>query len=383
MNASIKVLLIEDNPGDARLMRELLVEEKGGAFHLECIDRLSAGIERLTSGKVDVVLLDLGLPDSQGFDTFTKVHNSLPKIPIVILSGLTDEALAARAVREGAQDYLVKGHVDSNLLGRSLRYAIERKQVQVELQKYRDHLEELVSQRTAELVALNKELESFSYSVSHDLRAPLRAIDGFSRILLEDYTDKIDDEGKRLLNIVRNNTQKMSQLIDDLLAFSRVGRQEIRHSNIDMDKLAKTLFKELKLTVPERELQFNVKTPPAIHGDQAMIRQVFVNLLSNSIKFTRPKENAIIEVGGSNEADENVYYVKDNGVGFDMRYVNKLFGVFQRLHNSEEFEGTGVGLAIVERIIHRHGGRVWAEGEVGKGATFYFTLPRGTREERR
>jgi len=376
MNGSIKILLIEDNPGDARLIRELLVEEKGGAFHLECVDRLSAGIERLTSGKVEVVLLDLGLPDSQGFDTFIKVHNSVPQIPIVILSGLTDETLAARAVREGAQDYLVKGHVDSNLLGRSLRYAIERKQAQVELQQYRDHLEEVVEQRTDELVAANKELESFSYSVSHDLLAPLRAIDGFSRILLEDYTNKIDDEGKRLLNIVRNNTQKMSQLIDDLLAFSRVGRQEINLLNISMTELAKGVFEELKDSSTGQAIQSNINSIPNAYGDRSMIRQVFINLLSNAIKFTRPKGTSIIEVGGWTEENENIYYVKDNGVGFDMQYLNKLFGVFQRLHSSEEFEGTGVGLAIVQRIIHRHGGRVWAEGKVGEGATFYFTLPR-------
>jgi len=375
MNDSIKVLLIEDNPGDARLIRELLTEEKGGSFRLECVDRLSAGIERLTSGKVDVVLLDLGLPDSQGFDTFIEVHNSVPQIPIVILSGLADEALAARAVREGAQDYLVKGHVDSNLLGRSLRYAIERKQAQVELQKHRDHLEELVEQRTAELVAVNKELESFSYSVSHDLRAPLRAIDGFSRIILEDYIDKLDDEGKRYLNIIRNNTQKMGKLIDDLLVFSRLGRQELRASSIDMGKLAKAVSEELKLAVPERKLQFTINALIPAQGDQATIRQVFVNLLSNAVKFTRPKATAVIEVDGKSEGDENIYYVKDNGVGFDMQYVNKLFGVFQRLHSTEEFEGTGVGLAIVQRIIHRHGGRVWGEGKVGEGATFYFSLP--------
>ena len=376
MNDSIKVLLIEDNPGDARLIRELLTEEKGGSFRLECVDCLSAGIERLTSGKVDVVLLDLGLPDSQGFDTFIKVHNSVPQIPIVILSGLTDETLAARAVREGAQDYLVKGHVANNLLGRCLGYAIERKQVEVELQKHRDHLEELVEQRTVELVVVNKELESFSYSVSHDLRAPLRAIDGFSRILLEDYTEKLDDEGKRLLNIIQNNTQKMGQLIDDLLAFSRVGRQEKKLLNIDMAELAKGVFKELNDTVTGQTIQSNINSIPNASGDRSMIRQVFINLLSNAIKFTRPKGTSIIEVGGWTEENENIYYVKDNGVGFDMKYSDKLFNVFQRLHSSSEFEGTGVGLAIVQRIIHRHGGRVWAEGEVGKGATFFFTLPR-------
>lgn len=228
---------------------------------------------------------------------------------------------------------------------------------------------------TAQLENTNKELEAFSYSVSHDLRAPLRGIDGFSRVVLEDYAEKLDDEGRRYLNIIRSNTQKMGQLIDDLLLFSRLGRQELRASGIDMGKLAKAVSEELKLAVPERKLKFNIDALLPAQGDQAMIRQVFVNLLSNAVKFTRPKERAVIEVDGRSEGNENVYTVKDNGVGFDMQYVNKLFGVFQRLHSSEEFEGTGVGLAIVQRIIHRHGGRVWAEGKVGEGARFYFSLP--------
>jgi signal transduction histidine kinase len=238
-----------------------------------------------------------------------------------------------------------------------------------------DRMTERVQEHTVQLEAANKELEAFSYSVSHDLRAPLRAIDGFSRALLEDYTDKLDEEGKRYLNIIESNTQKMGQLIDDLLLFSRLGRQELRASGIDMGKLAKTVSEELKLAVPERKLAFNINTLIPAQGDQAMIRQVFFNLLSNAVKFTRPKEKALIEVDGRIEGNENVYTVKDNGVGFDMQYVGKLFGVFQRLHSASEFEGTGVGLAIVQRIIHRHGGRVWAEGTVNEGSTFHFTLP--------
>ena len=251
----------------------------------------------------------------------------------------------------------------------------ERKRAEEEISKLNEELEQRVLQRTAQLETANKELEAFSYSVSHDLRAPVRAIDGFSRILLEDYGDKYDAEGKRLLNIIRSNTKKMGELIDDLLTLSRLGRKEIELSDIDMDKLVKGLFDELGLATNNGKVNFNIKPLPYACGDAGMIRQVFVNLLTNAIKFTKPKEAAMIEVGGYTENSTSVYYVKDNGVGFDMQHVNKLFGAFQRLHSEKEFEGTGIGLAIVHRIIHRHGGRIWAEGKVNEGATFYFALP--------
>ena len=269
-------------------------------------------------------------------------------------------------VRNASHELIHQSEENARLYEEAKQRLEERKRAEKELIK-----------RTKQLEAANKELEAFSYSVSHDLRAPLRAIDGFSRVMLEDYADKFDDEGKRYLKIIRDNTQKMGQLIEDLLALSRLGRKQMEVSEIDMAKLAKDVFDELKATAPERAIQLDIKTLPFVHGDQSMVRQVFVNLISNSIKFTRPKEKAIIEVDGRTEGNENIYYVKDNGVGFDMQYVNKLFGVFQRLHSAEEFEGTGVGLALVQRIIHRHGGRVWAEGKVNEGATFYFTLLNG------
>lgn len=239
-----------------------------------------------------------------------------------------------------------------------------------------NEMNENLKRESEKLEDANKELEAFAYSVSHDLRVPLRAIDGFSRIVVEDYEDKLDDEGKRLLNIIRENTKKMSQLIDDILLLSRAGRHEMRISSIDMESLVMNIFEELKPSIEDRDVQLEIKSLPPAYGDRTLINQVLTNLISNSIKFTRIREKGIIEVGSKEEKNENVYYVKDNGAGFDMKYVNKLFGLFQRLHGADEFEGTGVGLSIVQRIIRRHGGRVWGEGKVNEGATIYFTLPK-------
>ncbi len=248
----------------------------------------------------------------------------------------------------------------------------ERKRSEQAIQQLNQDLE----QQAAKLQVANKELEAFSYSVSHDLRAPLRAIDGYTRILVEDYESNLDAEGKRICGVISTEARRMGQLIDDLLSFSRLSRKEMYSSNVDMKGLVVSVLNDLAKDDDRERIDFKIARLPSINADASLMRQVWVNLLSNALKFTSKKERATIEVGSKSSKEEVIYFVRDTGAGFDMEYANKLFGVFQRLHSESEFEGTGVGLAIVQQIIRRHDGRVWAEGELDQGASFYFALPR-------
>jgi PAS domain S-box-containing protein len=291
----------------------------------------------------------------------------------------------------------------------------ERKKMGEELEQHRTHLEEMIEIRTAELdkrisgaeqlnsamvnlmedlrvsndslatktqqlTEANKELDAFAYSVSHDLRAPLRAIAGFSKMLVVDYGDKLDEGGQHQLDVIQDSARQMGKLIDDLLTFSRLGRRGLKMSNINMRALVEEVIKQFQIIEPERTMRLKADVLPPALGDRSMIREVFANFLSNALKYTAPREAPVIEISGKTDGNESIYSVKDNGVGFDMKYSDKLFEVFQRLHSAEEFEGTGIGLALVQRIIRRHDGRVWAEGQVNQGATFYFALP--TRKEK-
>jgi PAS domain S-box-containing protein len=262
------------------------------------------------------------------------------------------------------------------------RDVTELKRTEAELRKHRAHLEEMVAARTAELAeanseleSANKELETFAYSVSHDLRAPLRAIEGFSRILLEDYADKLGDEGRRVINVVCDSTAKMSQMIQDILSLSRSGRGEMKTASVDMKALVDETIKELEPATSGRNVKFEIGALPEAQVDAPLMRHVWTNLLDNAIKFTSHRAQAIIQVGAIPGESETIYYVRDNGAGFDMKYADKLFGAFQRLHGAE-FAGNGIGLAIVKRIVVRHGGRIWAEAKPDEGATFYFSLPK-------
>lgn len=256
-----------------------------------------------------------------------------------------------------------------------LGWVIGRKQAEEEIKQLNQDLQ----RRTIDLAAANKELEAFSYSVSHDLRAPLRAINGFSRILSNEYATQLAPEAKRYLQMTQHNAQQMGQLIDDLLSFSRLGRSQLKKQQVAPTAIVYDVLTALRHEQENREIEILISDLPTCQGDWALLKQVWINLLANALKFTRQRQIARIEVGYEQE-DEVVYFVKDNGVGFDMQYVHKLFGVFQRLHRAEEYDGTGVGLAIVRRIIERHGGRVWAKAEVNQGATFYFTLESKTHD---
>ena len=383
----VRILLVEDNPGDVVLIEETLAQ-RHGAFALESVERLSAALARLSIGGIQVVLLDLTLPDSDGLATFTTMHTQVPDVPIVVLTGLSDESLAVSTVRDGAQDYLVKGHVDGDLLERTISYAIERHQVRRQLksseQQLRAALEQVrnlnqdlerrVAERTSELAAAYKELEAFTYSVSHDLRAPLRHVSGFAQTLAEEMGSHLSPTSRDYLERIQQGAVQMGVMVDDLLKLARLGRQPLNPRLTSLTEIVGAVIAELESEIAGRPVEWQIRELPAVACDPGLLGVVFTNLLSNAVKYTRPRDVAVIEVGETTRDGERAFFVRDNGVGFDMRYADKLFGVFQRLHRTEDFEGTGVGLATVQRIIHKHGGRIWAEAMPDRGAAFYFTL---------
>jgi len=252
-----------------------------------------------------------------------------------------------------------------------------REKAEAEIRRLNAELEQRVKERTAQLEQSNNELEAFAYSVSHDLRAPLRHVEGFVELLKKHASKRLDEKSQRFLNNISLSTEKLGMLIDDLLAFSRMGRAEMAKTQVDLKQVVNEVRWEFEPETKGRKVTWNIGKMDKIYGDPSLLRQVVANLISNAIKFTRPRKEAHIEIGDLNSNDkESVIFIRDNGVGFDMNYSHRLFGVFQRLHSADDFEGTGIGLANVKRIINRHGGRVWAEGAVDNGATFYFSLPK-------
>ena len=412
----IPVLIVEDSMVQAELLRRVLVR---AGYRITLAKDGAEGLAAARKAPPRLIISDITMPVMDGFEMCQTIRQdaALKDTPVILLTMLADAKDVIHGLTAGADCYVTKPFNEPYLLSRIKAILAEPpkrgdEEAELELtlneQKYRvrveperilnllvstyenaviqnrelmtaqDRLKELsehLEEKARKLQEVNNDLEGFAYSVSHDLRSPLRAIDGFSNMVLNRYTDKLDDDGRRLLNVIRDNTLKMSHLIDDILAFSRVGRLGISMAEINMDGMAREVFEELRTAEAGHEISVEIDPLPAACGDLAMLRQVWVNLLGNAIKFTGQKSAAKVHVGSYPDGNQNVFFVKDNGAGFDMQYADKLFGVFQRLHGIEEFDGTGIGLAIVKRIVTRHGGRVWAEGKVGEGATIYFTMP--------
>ena len=381
---------MEDNEGDERLIRELLGEQKLIRFNIEKASSLKESEGKISNNKFDVILLDLGLPDSSGLETLIKLITLFPGLAtIIILTGLNDTETSLKAVNNGAQDYIIKGQVDSEILLKSIIYSFERsrlnnelktqiearKHAEMEIMKLNSELEDRIRSRTAQLEIVNLELEAFSHSVSHDLRAPLRHINGFAEILKEEFYSQLPEKARTYLDTISDAAKKMNRLIDDLLNLSRTNRTQLKRSTLKMNQVLDDALSEVRPLLENRNVDFKISSLPEVSGDYNLLRMVWINLLDNAIKYTRNKREAIIQIDYKIEKKEFIFCISDNGVGFDMQYADKLFGVFQRLHAVDEFEGNGIGLSNVRRIISRHGGRTWAEAEVDKGAAFYFSLP--------
>lgn len=376
-----RILFVEDNRTDQFIWAKILARVTGPEAALVWARTLAEALAVLAVDSPDLVLLDLGLPDSFGLQTFLRVKHAAPTLPIIVLTASDDEALAVLALRAGAQDFLVKGRVDADLLRRAIRYAVERNRAEKELRDSRRQVELLnaelerrVAERTAELSASKQALEGFCYSVSHELRSPLRAIDGFSQSLLDDSAAALDEAAQRDLARVRAAAQRMGRLIDGLLEIARVNRSPMKRQRVDLSGLARSVAAELCAKEPARDVELVIQEGVCAEGDAALLRILLENLLANAWRYTGRHASARIEFGAARDGEPTAYFVADDGAGFDMQNAGKLFQPFQRLHAAAEFPGTGTGLATVRRIVERHGGRVWAKGEPERGATFYFTL---------
>ncbi len=381
----VNILLVDDQPANLVALEAML---QGLGQKLIQAESGREALKWLLTHDFAVILLDVKMPDMDGFETASLIRqrDKSRHTPIIFLTAADkSQTQAMRGYAVGAVDYLVKPAVPefvrskvsvfvelakkSELLRRQARLLRESEQSALELAETRAEL-------VRDLEHKNRELESFSYAVSHDLRAPLRRIDSFSRAIQQSQSERMDPEGQRFLERVREASQQMSQLIDDVLHLSKVSRAEVREQKVDLSALVGLSLERLREGAPDRQVEAKIRPAVTVNGDGQLLRIALENLLENAWKFTSRQPVGRIEFGLTNVGGEPTYFIRDNGAGFDMAYADRLFGPFQRLHLATEFPGTGIGLATVQRIIHRHGGRVWAEGQPGQGATFHFTLGR-------
>jgi two-component system, sensor histidine kinase and response regulator len=368
-----RIIIVDD---EVVLMKALSRTLKDHGFETAGFSRGDAALAALRESRFDLLLSDLMMPEMDGIAVLRAALEIDPDLVGIIMTGAGTISTAVEAMKSGAFDYILKPFKLNAILPVLSRAVALR-----ELRIKNAALERKVRQRTAQLEVVNKELEAFAYTVSHDLRAPLRHISSYVQFLTGSKTSTLSEQDRGYLDNIVGATVRMTRLIDDLLAFSRMGLSDLQQTSVDPQVLLEEALRQIQPEIGTRNIVWKKNPLPPLQADPALLRQVFINLLSNAVKYTRQRDPAEIEIGCLPEsADEITIFVRDNGAGFDMKYAPKLFGVFQRLHRQEEFEGTGVGLANVRRIIVRHGGRTWAEGKVGGGATFYFTLPRKTGE---
>ncbi len=372
--APARILVVDD---EVRQMNALCDTLRDQEYDVTGFASSTAALAALREGRFDLLLTDLMMPEMDGISLLRAAHEMDQDLVGVLMTGHGTIDTAVDAMKAGALDYILKPFKLSVVLPVLARALTVRR-----LRMENAALEKSVRERTAELEvanreleAANKELEAFSYSVSHDLRTPLRHIDGFSQILHENHAVELTEPAQRLLQKVRDGAKRLGLLIDELLNFSRLSRQPLVARRVNLRELVQAVIDELEPERAGRQVKIRVDEMRDCLGDLGLLRQVFINLLSNAHKFTRQRERAKIDVECESQGDELVCSVRDNGAGFDMKYASRLFGVFQRLHSDSQFPGTGVGLSIVQRIVHRHGGRIWVEAEPDKGACFQFTLP--------
>jgi signal transduction histidine kinase len=404
------ILIAEDSLTQAERLRYTL--ERGG-YRVVASSNGRQALELAKKHRPTLVISDIVMPEMDGYELCRQLKSDagLQDVPVILVTTLSDPQDVIRALECRADNFVVKPYDEEYLLSR-IRFLLvnqgmrrsdqpgkgveiqfngerhvitaDRSQIlnlllstydaAIERNKELTRTKDALRSANEAMEATNKELEAFSYSVSHDLRAPLRAIEGFGRNVLEDCGAKLDADGRELLQRMLAASERMKQLIDDLLELSRINRSELRRENVNLSAMAESVLSDLRAREPGRTVQAEVMPGLVTHGDSRLLRVAFENLLGNAWKFTSKKQDARIEVGMMEQGEDPVIFIRDNGVGFDMNYAQRLFGAFQRLHSTSEFPGTGVGLATVQRVIHRHGGRIWAEGEPGAGATFYFTL---------